>query len=200
MQSSVAYLSDGKLFLKEPGRDVRLIESPFVQQMLDRQQQTRERHEWKSKGMGWQLSQGMLPQIQHAPGVRRVRTCAVSTAADGADLLYVIQTETVGGLFAWTRTDNSERRLLHRNDFVARDLHRHPTTNQLAMSVSSDDGASHIAVMDFGGRGVREVTEGDSYDEAPAWVAGPKRCWCISRPASGGTAPASSSPAGRTVS
>jgi hypothetical protein len=174
MQHSIAYLSDGKLFLKEPGRDVRLIESPFVQQMLDRQEKTRERHEWKRQGMGWSMTQGLgLPQ--HASGARRVRTEAVGLGPDGADLVYAIQTETVGGLFAWTRADNSERRLLHRNGFAARDLNRHPTTNQLAMSVRGDDFASHIAVMDFGGRGVKQVTEGDSLDEAPSWVGGQEK-------------------------
>jgi len=172
METSFAYLADGKLFFKEPGKDIRLVESAFIQQMLERQQKTRDRHDWKSQGMGWSLTRGMNPAAAEQMGVRNVRTCAIASGAEGSDLLYVINTGTVGGLFAWSKADNSERRMLHRNGFSARDLARHPITHKLALTMSADDGSSHIGVMDFSGRGVREVTEGDSLDESPSWAAG----------------------------
>jgi hypothetical protein len=172
MDATFAYLADGKLYFKESGKDVRLVESAFVQQMVDRQQQQRERHDWKSQGMAWQFSRGMMPRGEDSPGLRVVRTSAVTTGTDGADLLYAITTRHVGGLFAWSKTDNAERRLLHRNEFSANDLARHPTTHQLAMTMIAEDGSTHLGVMDYNGRGVKQITEGDSFDESPSWVPG----------------------------
>jgi hypothetical protein len=86
-------------------------------------------------------------------------------------LLYALDTDTVGGLFEYAPREDQERRVFHRNRFRARDLCRHPVDGTLAFSVGHDDGSANIAVMESEGRGPREVTEGDSVDEAPSWSA-----------------------------
>jgi len=168
----VAYLADGKLYLVEGGRDrTRLIESPFVQEMLDRQQRSRQRFGWQDQGMMWQLTQMRIGLPVQRELARPVRLTGVARGADG-ELLYSLQSGAVGGLFAWTRADGYERRIIHRNEFRPSDITVHAVDATVALSLAKADGCASIATMSATGRGVREVTEGDSMDQAPAWAPG----------------------------
>src|SRR4051812_6567918 len=53
---AVAYLSDGKLYLKEPAKPPRLVESAFAQGLADRAARGRQRNDWKAKGAWWNLN------------------------------------------------------------------------------------------------------------------------------------------------
>ena len=181
MPQAIGYVAEGKLYLKrEVDEAPKLIDSPFVQQMLDRIQRTRERHDWKNQGMAWQtgaMGLGGLGGMAGArmPMVRNVRIRGISRGAGDGEMLYCLETDTVGGLFSYDTQVNHERRIYHRNDFHAAELSRHPATGALALSLQSDDGTAHIGVMDAEGRGLKEVTEGDSVDESPAWIPGTAR-------------------------
>ena len=171
---AVAYLAEGKLFTAvEGGAKPRLIESHFAQEMLDRRERNRQRNEWReSGGMAWGFNR-MVPGLPGAPdaAARPIRFECLSRARDGAgDLLYALQTEAVGGLFYWEQKTGYERRLFHRAHFHARDVACHPGDGTIAVAVRVDDGAVNIAVMKPDGRGMREITAGDSADECPAWV------------------------------
>jgi hypothetical protein len=107
--------------------------------------------------------------------LRRVRITAVAQGARPGELVYALDTDQVGGLFVYDPTDKSERRLFHRNEFRARDLCRRPSGETIALSMPHEDGSANIATMELSGRGVREVTEGDSLDEAPSWAPGEGR-------------------------
>lgn len=170
----VAYLAEGKLYLLTDGQQPKLVDSPFVQQMVERQERDRQRHGWKSQGMGWsfnsrQMNPMMLAAMQE--GARPVQFTGLARSGEGRQIIYSINTSTVGELFEHDLSDGSERRMFHRADFKVVDLARHED-GTLAMSLRSDDGSAHIGTMPPGGRGVREITEGDSIDEAPRWVPG----------------------------
>ena len=170
----VAYLAEGKLYLAAPGRKPEPIESHFAQEMLDRQERNRQRHDWKQSGMAWNLTRA-VPGVPAPNGpVRPIRFACLARARDGAgELAYALQTDVVGGLFYWERKTGYERRLFHRADFQAIDLACHPGDGTLAVAVRMEDGAVNVAVMKPDGKGLREVTAGDSTDECPAWVPGP---------------------------
>src|SRR4051812_44560051 len=53
---ALAYIAEGKLYTQSPGLAAKLIESPFVQNILDRVERDRERGEWKSQGMAWNFA------------------------------------------------------------------------------------------------------------------------------------------------
>jgi hypothetical protein len=188
MSQGVAYLAEGKLFVRDAAAaassadaPARLVESPFVQQQLDRSAQQRQRNEWKgSNDMLW----GGMSGGTGGPGgllggrvspagdgdARKVRMTALAAGGKPGELIYALQSGSVGGLFVWDDRERAERRLFHRNQFAAADLSVHPTTGALALAVAGPDGTANVATMDAGGKGVREVTEGDSLDESPAWV------------------------------
>lgn len=126
---AVAYLAAGKLYLKRDGQPPRLIESPFVQAILDRVSQSRQRNEWKSQGMAWQFASRTASPLgggEPAAENRRVRFSGVSVGNGGRNLLYTLDTDYVGGLFSFDLADNHEVRIFHRNQFRAADVHAIP--------------------------------------------------------------------------
>ena len=168
--ATVAYLAEGKLYLAAPGEKPDLVESHFAQEILDRQERNRQRHDWKQSGMAWNLTR--MPGLPVPDGAARpIRITCLSRARDGAgELAYALETEAVGGLFFWERKTGYERRLFHRAEFHANDLAIHPVDGTIAVSVRMEDGAVNVALMKPDGKGLREVTAGDSTDECPAWV------------------------------
>jgi hypothetical protein len=177
MPYSIAYLSDSKLFLKRPDApSARLIQSPFAQDMIDRANRDRQRNEWKANSAGWQSSSRgpfALAGMGASNGdTRKILVTGLSRGPQPHELLYALETESVGGLFQYDSTNDEERRLFHRQQFRARDLARHPAEDLIALSNRYDDGTANIALMPPNGKGLRDVTEGDSVDEAPAWVPG----------------------------
>ncbi len=110
--------------------------------------------------------------IINAGGNAEIRFSGVAAGASGAELLYAIDTDFVGGLFQYDLKEGYERRLYHRNQFRASDLSRHPKDATLAFAIQLPDGTARLATMSPEGRGFKEVTEGDAVDEAPSWAAG----------------------------
>lgn len=130
----VAFLAEGKLYLAAAGRKPELIESHFAQEMLDRQEQNRQRNDWKQSGMSWNFGNRMpgLPAPDHS--ARPIRFACLARAKEGSgELAYALQTDVVGGLFYWERKTGYERRLFHRAQFSARDL-TSPATRLTARS------------------------------------------------------------------
>jgi hypothetical protein len=173
MQPTIAYLAEGKLYVRKPGGEPELVESQFAQEMLDRTERSRQRNEWKTQGegIGQMLPGRMLWNMRpDNPAMRRIRISALSPSSEPGTLVYSLATTTVGGLFVYNIAARDERRIFHRNQFEALGLSTHPKEQRLVLSVSHPDGTACIAVMDTQGRGLREITEGDVVDELPSWV------------------------------
>ena len=90
----VAYLAQGKLYITQLGKDPKLVESAFVQELLDRAERSRERNNWKDDGMAWNLRGTTTP------------VCPVLNSRRG---------ELYWALFQWTSHDCLER-LVPEND------------------------------------------------------------------------------------
>ena len=176
---TIAYIAQGKLFLKRGELAPLPVESPFALGILERASREQHRNAWKQKPAGqagmsqsnflWNLSGGAALD----PGARKINFGGVvSTGPD--ELLYTLETDATCGLFTFNTTQNDERRLVHRKDFRAIDLARHLVGGQIACSITKPDGTAHLGVMDSGGGRLREVTEGDAVDQAPSWVPNEK--------------------------
>ncbi len=171
--TKIAYLAEGKVYLSgSPDAPGELVESPFAQGILDRVERNRERNDWKSQSLGWNLTGGRMmgmPGLGNAPAeVRRIRFTSVASAGDGL-LLYSLDTDHVGGLFRRDLEKDHEQRLLHKQQFRASDIARRVSDGTLAMSLMREDGTCHLAIMNPEGRGLKEVTEGDAVDQSPSW-------------------------------
>src|SRR5687768_10986527 len=100
MDPSIAYLSQGKLYVKLAGQEAREIESPFARQALERQARSQEMDGWKSRGGVWG-SMGMAPpdmvQWEAVEGIRRCHIRSVTPAGEPGQVLYVVDLGNVGG-------------------------------------------------------------------------------------------------------
>src|SRR5688500_13501313 len=95
---SIAYVAEGKLYVRRPGKDAELIDSPFVQGILDRVERARERNDWKSQGMAWGFSsqmRGPMGAGEVPAERRRIRFAGVAGSGKG-ELLYALDTDHVG--------------------------------------------------------------------------------------------------------
>lgn len=178
----IAYLTDGKLYCALPGRQPEPIESQFVRQAEERRAQQRERNAFRAKGMMWNVTQsaGMAGMGRGDfemgdDGEVPVRFTSVAPGAKPNELYYSLQTDAIGGLFLLDVAENYERRLLHRQQLHLADLARCPVTGDLACSLATGTGAAHIGLMNSEGGSLREITSGDSADEAPCWAPNRER-------------------------
>jgi len=172
---AIAYIAEGKLYTQTRDSAAKLIESPFVQGILDRVERDRERGEWKNQGMAWNFgSQMRMPfgPVGLPVDRRRIRFSGVTSAGDGRQLLYSLDTDHVGGLFQYELADGFERRLYHRQQLRINDIARHRGDGTLVFSMLADDGTAHIGMMGAEGKGFKSITAGDAVDEAPCWVIG----------------------------
>lgn len=183
----VAYISEGKLFCIDAiGREnaspdsATEIVSQFGQDLLDRRERRRQKDEWKRGSAGWAATQ-QQPELMgltsalgmdfNRPDARPLNIVSMAQAEAGK-LIYALETHTIGGLFEYDTKTRHERRLVHRSEFRINDLDVHPDDGRLVCCLSAADGSAHLATMNSDGGRLREITEGDSLDQAPTWALG----------------------------
>lgn len=170
----LAYLSQGKLFLKDGDGPARQIESKFGEEARQRAVDVHQRHAWKNEARGNQFMSGAMLWGASAFDPRRVlvQVPAVTRGPGETQLMYVVQTDTFGGLFTFDWERDHERRIMHKDRLHARDIARNPALPLIAYALHAENGTARIVVADDEHGGAHEVTEGDSIDEAPSWVPG----------------------------
>jgi hypothetical protein len=166
---SYAYLASGRLHISRVGEPAQAFESAFAESVRQRHSDIQKRHSWKSAGRGSEWS-GLLWGGKGAESeYLRVAITGVGRGPGGAGVVYVLDT---GGLTAICALDatGSERRLLHGNERRLQQLSAADAQGRIACSVLHKDGSASIAVMAADATDLREVTEGDSLDQAPRWT------------------------------
>jgi len=179
MPLTVAYTSAGKLYLKEGDRPAREVVSRFGQGVISRALKQGERDGWKFQRKGGNpMFGGATIWGGRDPGELALvppRITGVARAADKDTLLYLLETETVGGLFRFDRLQDQEHRLFHKEAFRAKDPDFHPDLGLLAFSLPFPNGLSSLMTVDAEGKSLERWTEGDSIDEAPSWLPDHRR-------------------------
>jgi len=173
MAVQIAYVAEGKLYVKRGERAPQMIESTFAQNMIDRAAQLADRHGWRSREEedGGFFTHGTIwgKAALRQQDVRQIRITGLSKMPKDGSLLYSLDMGAVGGLFTYDLAEQYENRLFHRQEFRASDLSHHPVKSLVALSLPREDGTAAIALMEPGGKGLRPITEGDSLDQAPSW-------------------------------
>jgi hypothetical protein len=164
---SLVFISRGKLFLKQGDTEVRELQSPFVQGVMDRMERSRKRHGWKE---GTAFESSYVSNRSNVPGDKHMLKMTAAQFAPDGKLLYFLRDDQVGGLFAYDFETGAENRLIHQQRLLLEDLCIDRTGRQLICSQQSTNGTSNIAIMDVDGSNYREVTGGDTMDSAPTWM------------------------------
>lgn len=179
MPHRIAYISQGRLFLKSEGSREEEIASDFVRNLKKRLQSVEDRASFRSGGSGAQFMRGGMPAAQ-VPTVEDTFTSEFSCAAKGTEgqVCYAIDARDVRGLFIYDLAEKYERRVLHgpKHRFTSISVRPGGDGQEWLVAAAQDEGVSRIGLFtpDAGG-GVRELTEGDSIDSYPAWEPGQTR-------------------------
>lgn len=172
MSLKIAYLSQGRLYVKEGNLATQEIVCQFGQDMIDRATRRFRDTEWKRQNQGAMFN--AFWTTDQDPSQIRVNITAVTAGDADNELLFALGANDIGGLFVHNLEDQAERRLVHKQDFRIRDLTRHPEIEDLvACSHYLEDGSASIGLVRK--YNVMHVTEGDSIDEAPSWIPGNHR-------------------------
>lgn len=164
-----AFLSNGLLFLRERGGELRQLDSAYVQESMDRRERARERHGWK-QGTSFGIAAGGGSRSFEASDKPVLATSAAFEA--NGNLLYFLRDESIGGLFRREAESGNEIRLLLKQSLSLCGLSLSPDGGSLAASSQQSDGVANIALLNSDGSNYREVTGGDTVDGAPAWIPG----------------------------
>ncbi len=175
MSLTIAYLAGGKLHLKQGQNPTRTVDSEFAQTVQQRILSTQRRNAWKNKQaqnpMADMLPAHLFPQMQEGEAKLPVTFKAVSLCEAGK-LLYTLATAEMAGIFCFDPASQKERRLFHSADFAVQDLSFNLEHREVACAVLHQDSSANIATMPIEGIRPRQITEGDSIDLAPRWIAG----------------------------
>jgi hypothetical protein len=98
------------------------------------------------------------------------RITGVTSGVHEGEMTYALEIEGSGGLFLYNWLECQERHLIRKEHFYVRDLDRHPELSLVACSQRFPNGTANIGIVE--GYHIHQVTEGDSVDEAPAWIPG----------------------------
>jgi hypothetical protein len=178
MSYSYAYLSQGQLHLKLGDEPIRPVDSKFGESVRQRAAQIQNRNAWKTQGTGARfMSGGALwgRGAERDPLETRIAITGVSSGCRPGELFYSLSTDEIGGVFLLRERATDELRLLHTADFRVRRLAAGPGQDSLACVIQRKGGQSCIAVMHSDGAELREVTQGDTIDDAPHWIPGSAR-------------------------
>ena len=177
MSHSFAYLSQGQLHLKLGNEPARPFDSRFGQSLRDRAAQIQNRNSWKTQGTGARfMSGGMLWGDQNRDAAEmRITIAGVSPGCRSGELLYSLATNEIGGVFLLRDQAREEHRLLHTADFRVRRLSACPGHDRVVCVLQHKAENSAIATMRSDGTDLREVTQGDTIDDAPRWAPGSAR-------------------------
>ncbi|MCP5523769.1 MAG: hypothetical protein H7A46_19705 [Verrucomicrobiales bacterium] len=174
MGSSIAYLAQGRIWIKPEEAAARLLESPYANGVHERAARSHQRHAWKSQGNGF-LSGGTLWGQNPTVGPQPVLFTSLSPGTTSGGLVYSLASGPLCALCESADLATDERRVWNDNRVRAQYVHACPATGNLACSVHHENGTAAIGVMLKDRPGFSEVTEGDSVDTAPHWVPGDDR-------------------------
>jgi hypothetical protein len=172
-EPAVAFLSKRKLHVRRNGI-THLVESEFERTVRERTASIERRHAWKTQGRGAMFMGGVWAAQPNARNAVPVSITGL-TAGQNGTLLYSMETDSVSGIFLLDAA-GVETRLFHTADFCIRHAALNPEGSWLAATAfHKDDMRSNIVVLPVHGTDLSEVTEGDSFDQFPQWVAGARR-------------------------
>ena len=173
MPYSYAYLSQGQLHLKLGNDPVRPIDSKFGESVRERAAQIHNRNSWKTQGTGAKFMSGGLLWGRNAaddPTDIPIDITGISRGCQPGEVFYSLSTPDIGGVFLLRDRATDELRLLHTADFRVRRLAAGAAQESLACVVQRKGGQTCIAVMRADGTDMRDVTTGDTIDDAPHWA------------------------------
>ena len=167
----IAYLADGRLFLKVGSAEPHEILCTNAEILRERMAKLHQQNDWKHPG-GSAVSEALVFG-DCSPGEGHIGTeiAAIAPSDQEGELLYGLNTDDVAGIFLRPIHQNAdERRLIHTNQSNIHTLSAPDREGRVACSISRFDGLQNLSIYRIGSPGLTEITEGDSLDAAASWI------------------------------
>jgi hypothetical protein len=167
---TIAYLAQGKIRVKTGEQAPRTVDSAYGNSIREKAVRAQQKHSWKSSGDDGSPFSAML---WGKPGVNRDIPLAITSICGGKEpgaLLYSIESGSLCALLEVGQLGVEERRLWNDNRTQIRHVSVSRETGDMVFSVLHQNGTANVGVKMAGEGGVKELTEGDSFDTAPRWV------------------------------
>jgi hypothetical protein len=97
---------------------------------------------------------------------------SICGAREAQGLIYSLESGSLCALLEVSRLGVEERRLWNDNRTPIRHVSVSRSTGNMVFSVLHENGTANIGVKMHGEGGIKELTEGDSFDTAPRWLPG----------------------------
>lgn len=165
-----AFLSDGRLYVRDGAGEILEIESTFVTEKEARADRAQTYSGWKGRTSPEDRcfgAQAMWGQ-QAAGAVAAYRFRSV-VAADAKTLFYTLANNTITGLFEYDLEEAFETRLFHRNDLVELGFDYSPARREFVMAVQGEDQRCGLELLNDRGSPLRGLTDGDCRDSNPSF-------------------------------
>ncbi len=162
----VAFLSRGKLFFHQDN-ETQQIHSPYVQAVIDRVERKKALHGWKENtAFGTSYTGGLKPPVANEVDIQF--SAAVFTTPE--KLVYFLSDSQMGGIFEYNVSTKEEKRLLHKQNLMYRELAINLNAEKMLYSQVSNTGGANIGISNLDGSDARELTGGDTLDSSPCWI------------------------------
>jgi hypothetical protein len=174
--AAIAFRSGDRIYLVSPDQEPRELASRFADAVRERARRIAAGQDWKASDAGDGLLSGAALWGRRGlrdPGEVRIVPSGLGAGRAAGELAYSLDTGDVTGVFLHDTATGEETRLFHANATRVAEITARRGTTRLACSIREGDGSCHIALLDSDdGGSPRAVTDGDSVDEAPAWIPG----------------------------
>lgn len=167
----VWYIAKGQLWRGGVGEPPTAVESRFIQDCLERQEQSKRAQGWKHAPR--EDYQGIIPASSlwgRGGGGGETPPPRFEFAVRGPNddtVYYVLSVAGSTGLFEYRLSEQREIRLFHRADLPCVGLAYEPAGQRLVLAARNKDGTANLVVFDADGSQKGGITGGDAFDCAP---------------------------------
>src|SRR3954463_1365742 len=174
--TAIAYLAQVMLGVKTGAESPRTVDSAYGNSIREKHVRAQQKNSWKAAGNDASPFSG--PVLWGKAAMSQEVPLAVTSICGGrnaGELVYSLESGSLCALLEAVSFGAEGRRLWNDNRTRIRHLAVSRATGDLACGVLHENGTSNIGVKLAGESGVKELTEGDSFDTAPCWVPGEKK-------------------------
>ncbi|MGI9243789.1 MAG: hypothetical protein ACR2RV_23530 [Verrucomicrobiales bacterium] len=169
----LAYLADGRLYLKDGSAEPNEIRCTYAENLKQRTAELHQQNDWRHTDAGPVSEALALGAGVPDDGPLGTAIVAIAPSEKNTELLYGLNTDDVAGIFLRPLHQNGdEKRLIHTNESNIHNLSAPDEEGRVICSISRLDGLQNLSIYRIGSPGLTEITEGDSLDAAASWVPG----------------------------
>jgi hypothetical protein len=168
----IAYLAQGKIRIKPADQTPRTVESVYGNSIREKAVRAQQKHSWKSSGQDGSPFGAMLWGKSAMPGEIPLAITSICGGKQPGGLVYSLESGSLCALLEVEQLGSEERRVWNDNRTQIRHVSVSRKTGNMVFSILHQNGTANIGVKLADEGGVKELTEGDSFDTAPRWLPG----------------------------